>query len=309
MVIIFSHYGHSSYLDYTLACAKMTNPNARLIFLGDEANKHVAEKNGWEHYSYINYESVFQQRFRDVFKHVQGRQHAHIKNGKDWLRYVFERWFYIEGFLKKEGIKKFWHFDSDTMIIQSLNEHEEELSEYDFTVQCNGTCLNGLIGTQTVSEFCEHICSLFESKTYIENQQHEFNTINPRYAFTEMRAFADYKYRTSKKWLHLLFYKENKVFDDALCQDHGFNIIKLPIGKTVKQVYFKEGIAYGVRDHKEIQFVTLNLSWLPDYIFRWALKMIQFKSTGSVDRAQCPIYDRLFGIGKNIKTYLTRKIV
>lgn len=57
-IIIFSHYGFSSFLKYTLACARFTNPKARLIFLGDENNRSVACQEGWEHYLFKDYKGI-----------------------------------------------------------------------------------------------------------------------------------------------------------------------------------------------------------------------------------------------------------
>lgn len=303
VVIIFSHYGYSSYLEYTLACAKMTNPNARLIFLGDENNISVAKKHGWEHYIYSEYESIYQNQFNSVFRHVQGRHHMHIKNGKDWLRYVFERWFFIEAFISRESIKRFWHFDSDTMILEDLNKHNHLLSSFDFTVQCNGTCLNGLMNACVVSEFCMHICRLFENKTYISAMQRFFDTEKPQYAFTEMTAFSDYKNNTERRWLHLLLYRDDEVFDDALCQAHGFDVALLPIEKSIKKIYSKDGSIYGMRDGQEIRFITLNLSWLPDEIYLWSFEALN-SGIDNIENVQFSFMSRLVGKARKIRKLL-----
>ena len=139
VVLIFSHYGYSAYLECSLACARKTNPDARLIFLGDKFNADVAKRHGWEHYLFEDFTSEFHPRFLEVFKHIQGIKHTPIKNGRDWLKYVFERWLYIDAFVKSRSIDRFWHFDSDTMVLRDLRQYDADLAWADFSVQCNNT--------------------------------------------------------------------------------------------------------------------------------------------------------------------------
>ena len=302
VTLIFTHFGYSSYLEHTLSCARMTNPNARLVMLGDRDNYDVAVKYGWEHFNYESFTSEFHARFIRAFRHVQGKKHKPIKNGRDWLRYVFERWFFIAGFIENEAINRFWHFDSDTMVLQDLQSYERDLTWVDFTVQCNNTCLNGLVSSIVVSEYCEHICDLLEDSEFIAKQQHEFDTINPGYAFTEMRAFDHYKHSASRPYIHLLTYQDAKVFDDCICQEHGFEMCTLPSGEIIKYLTSRYGKLYGVRDGREVEFVSLNLSWVPDYVFEWVIDAL--KGTNSnIMHARCPIGLRFRGLARKIKRY------
>lgn len=297
--IIFSHYGYSSYLEYSLACARKTNPNSKLILLGDQNNVDVALRNGWDHEHADKYKSTMHTRFLRVFRNVSGNKHSNFKKGKNWLRYVFERWFFIEDFLQKNSVERFWHFDSDTMIVDDLESHSNRLSQFDFTVQCNNMCLNGFIKKDVVTEFCNHICTLFENPEYITKQQYEFDNINPHYAFTEMRAFNDYKKITKRPWIHLLHYQRDMVFDDCLCQKHDFETINLPIGKTIKMMFSQKGSIYGIRRGEDTRFITVNLSWLPDSIFRWVLACLD-NETSSLSTVSYTLLDRTKGLLRNI---------
>ena len=277
-IIIFSHYGYSNYLELTLACAKKTNPLARLIFLGDIKNKEVAESCGWEHYFLDSYHSDLTLRFENVFQHIQGKNHNHIKNGNDWLKFVFERWFFIECFISTHKIDRFWHFDSDTMIVKELSKAAQNLLNYDFTVQCNNTCLNGVMNRDIVSAYCKHICDLFEDTEFIAEQKLEFETVHPEYAFTEMSAFDDYKKKSDFRWANLMLYSDEYVFDDCICQSHGFSMTKLlGGGRLVKDIEVIDGNFFGYRDGQKIKFITLNLSWVHPYIFRWVLDSLDYK--------------------------------
>ena len=299
VTLIFTHYGYQNYLEYTLLCVRKTNPNARLILLGDQFNADVTVRHGWEHYLFDNYISRFHDRFSKVFCHVQGSGHNPIKSNRDWLKYVFERWFFIESFLERESIDRFWHFDTDTMILQDLQVHQQNLDWADFTVQCNNTCLNGLIRSVVVSEFCLHICELFENSEFISGQQHEFDTVNPGYAFTEMRAFDHYKQATSRPWAHLLTYQNDEIFDDCICQKHGFKMRSLPSGELVKELFSRRGKIYGMQEDSEVAFVSLNLSWVPDYLFVWVLEALS--ADLRIQKVRVSIYLRARGFARKIK--------
>lgn len=302
--LIFTHYGDSSYLKFTLKCLTKTNSNTRRILIGDTDNKQLALKHGWEHYNLTDFSDNLHVKFNSVFKHIQGRQHSHIRNGKDWLKFVFERWFIVNAFIKEQKIQKFWHFDSDTMVLHELSNYAEALVEYDFTLQCNNTCLNGLIKASTVEEFCTHICTLFEDTSFLLKQKHEFETVSPTFAFTEMRAFDHYQKISEKKRVHLLIAFDNLVFDDCICQEHGFTMTVLPSGEHIKKIFFENGKAYGYRDKELIEFATLNLSWVPDYLFEWVLSALFNKETKSVVDIDFRLKDRIAFFLKRISRKL-----
>ena len=304
VVLIFSHYGYSAYLEYSLACARKTNPDARLILLGDKFNADVAKRHGWEHYLFESFESEFHPRFLKVFRHIQGVKHDPTRNGRDWLKYVFERWLFIDAFITSRSIDRFWHFDSDTMVLQDLRQYETDLVWADFSVQCNNTCLNGIVSSDVVSEYCEHICSLFEDIEFLSEQQLEFDTVNTNFAFTEMRAFDHYKKQTVRPWVHLLTYKENVVFDDCICQEHGFQMCTLQSGEIVKKLFAISGKIYGIRDGSRVEFITLNLSWVPDYVFNWVLNVTLRKIDTMIEDVDCPTWLRIVILVKNVKRLL-----
>jgi hypothetical protein len=270
-----------------------TNSSTRRILIGDADNKQLALQHGWEHYNLTDFSDEVHVRFNSAFKHIQGREHSHIRNGRDWLKFVFERWFVINAFIKKHDLKKFWHFDSDTMVLHDLSNYVGALSKYDFTLQCNNTCLNGLIGASTVEEYCLHICELFENPSYLLEQQYEFDTVAPTFAFTEMRAFDDYQNFSEGKRVHLLTAFDNLVFDDCICQEHGFNMTSLPSGEQIKNIFFEYGKTYGYRDNELVEFATLNLSWVPDYLFAWVLTGLLNQETKSLIDINVPLKDRI----------------
>lgn len=278
--ILFTHYGYSEYLPYTLNCANRTNGNTRRIFLGDPLNRAVAQKYGWAHHEIREYQSAKLEKFQSVFRHIKGRDHPIMLNGQDWLRYVFDRWFYMEEFLLRNGIERFWHFDSDTMILADLREYQDRIN-YDFTTQCNGICLNGLIRAQVVSEFNDHTIGMFQNKEKMMEWE-EYMKNHPTHSFNEMTAFHEYQKSCRHVGVHLMRWSETEVFDDALRQDHGFQTRIYPAidreAYRIKNI-FKDKIGFfGIRENKRVRFLSLNLSWCNEEIFQWVLWSVNKKN-------------------------------
>jgi hypothetical protein len=275
--IIYTHFGNSPYLKYALASATKSNPHARKILLGDNDNQKVALDNGWEHYNLDDYDSELRQEFNFVFKWVQGKKHLATRNGKDWLRYVFERWYIVEEFCKRENINNFWHFDSDVMIVEDLAEYQAKLQKDGmfFTKQCNGTCLNGYVETQILPDFLKFVIVLYKDEKFIKSQQDEFDNINPTFAFTEMRAFNMFSKQTAYKGIVIESYFDNLWFDDCIAHDDGFETTYLPFcRKNIKKIcHDKDGFYSHINNEKK-RFISINCSWVPMYVFEWILDSV-----------------------------------
>ena len=187
--IIFIHYGNTPYLEYTLRLARYHNPNKRVILLGDESNAWL-KKIDIEHYLFADFaRSTEVDKFNQVYKFIAGEK----KRKPEWTKFVFLRWFYIYNFIREYGIKQFWTFDSDTLILADLSTWEGVFIKFDCTTQCRGSCLNGFVASQeVVKKYVEKINELFERVDYLNEQKEEMKR-DPNWAFTEMRAFDTYK--------------------------------------------------------------------------------------------------------------------
>lgn len=271
--IIFCHYGDSTYLVHTLTQVKSTNPENRVILLGDKKNKAIAESTGAEHYFFKDYNNSAEiLNFEKVYQHVAGKNHGK----KYWTKFVFKRWFHIHEFIKKENINSFWHFDSDNMILSNLNNQENKFRHYDCTEQCNGICMNGFISSfKVVDGYVKKINELFENDVYLNKQREDFIK-NPHHAFTEMRAYKTFKEQENIKSIRLNSIINSESFDDCICQCHGFEMCEYPLnGRYLKKIYIDTAgdfYCYHIKSSKYIKMNSLNLSWVPNGLFEFILK-------------------------------------
>lgn len=257
--IIFIHYGDSDYLRYTLKSARIFNPKTRIILLGDNLNQHYINLN-IEHFFFDKYSNSSEiLLFKKVYKFIAGNKHGKT----EWTQFVFQRWFHIYEFIKSEKIEQFWTFDSDNLIFTDLQKYVSLLSDYDCTEQCNGSCVNGYVSSpKIVKGYIDTINNLFVDSNYLEKQIQEFVDY-PDYAFTEMRAYYEYRKTNNLNSIRLQNISKDETFDECFCQEHGMEFVN---GK--KKLYFKEGIFYQINklDQKPVKVNTINMSWTKLYL-------------------------------------------
>ncbi len=282
--LVFTHYGNSNYLTHTLRQARYSNPDRELVLIGDSSNHNVAIQSGWKHYDLNDFKSSKRDEFNSRFRWIQGKNHDPIKGGKDWLKYVSERFFVIENFIQEKEISHVWHFDSDTMILHELSRYESKVleMELDGTTLCNDACPSGLISERLIKDYCSHMIEDYKDEVFLASQQKEFDETNPTYAYTEMRAFQRYRSEMRPNVQHLasLFSKENVWFDDCICQDHSFSMAWAEkLEKNVKDFYGIEGeiVCKGAGGLKT--FATINCSWVSPGVYEW----IEAVSRGRVE--------------------------
>jgi hypothetical protein len=268
--LIFIHFGNSSYLRYTLKSARLHNADKRIILLGDESNRHYGGR-GIEYFDFSHFgEGPEIKLFDKIYRFIGGKQHRESQ----WVKFVFRRWFHLYYFLSAQRIERFWTFDSDTLVLCQLSRQEEKYVRYDCTEQCGGSCMNGLVNNlKAVKGYLDKINELFLREEYIFEQMKDFE-VHPNYAFTEMRAYETYKKESGINRIHLGSVLDGEAFDDCLWKAGDFESFeKLPpgVGGSPKKVYLNgDGSLFCFHKPSQsfVKFNSLNMSWLPDYLFR-----------------------------------------
>ncbi|QPN65904.1 hypothetical protein H8F26_13670 [Synechococcus sp. CBW1006] len=119
----------------------------------------------------------------------------------------------------------------------------------------------------------------YRDKSFLLNQQKEFDEISPSYAFTEMRAFLRFRQASELRTRSLSsFFSDQGIwFDDCICQSHGFSMAWADKARRkIKDLYWKNLEVCALSEDKlEFRFATLNCSWLPIDAFEWLESPLQ----------------------------------
>ena len=98
--VVFIHTGYQPYMEYTIHQAEKTN--SVVYLLGDEKNKHVAQR--W--FDIETYQSERYGQFKKIYKHMSANPYEFEFN-------CFRRFFVTYEFARKHGIEKFMMLDTD----------------------------------------------------------------------------------------------------------------------------------------------------------------------------------------------------
>ena len=272
--ILFIHYGPAHYLKWALEVARRTNPEKRIVLLGDPSNRRFARR-GVE---FIDFETLRvgekEREFQKVFQVIQGERHRFHKHAgiEVWLKFVFRRWFLIEAFLSAEKIDSFWTFDSDTLVLSQLAPRENRFRNVDSTTQCRGNCLNGWVrSADLVAGYTSCILALFRDEKYLDSQRQRL-LMDAGLAFNEMDAFTEFRRRRGFSVRRASELIDGEAFDDALAFVDDFEVApEKVLGKTEVKRIWTDGKSIFAKQNESGQFVrllTCNMSWMPDYMWR-----------------------------------------
>jgi hypothetical protein len=272
--LIFIHYGDAPYLAQTLQTARRTNPEKRIVLLGDAANRRYA-RNVAEHVCFDDLAggedlAVFDR----VFQVIQGGRHRFnkLRGTEFWLRFVFRRWFLVANFLEREKIDAFWTFDSDTLILAPLASREARFSGYDCTEQCRGECLNGFVrSSQLARAYVRTINQLFQDPDFLDAQRRRLET-HAGLAFNEMDAYCEFRHRSNLRSIRASEPIDGETFDDALAfvDEYEQAPQKVLERTSIKRLWTSpQGGLFARRQTGEIiRLLTANLSWMPAFIYQ-----------------------------------------
>jgi hypothetical protein len=112
--IILIHRGDSFYLAHTIAQARSSNPESRLILLGDRSNSFYL---GVEHHRYEDY-------FEEAREFSKLFTYEHFPNYQyPWILFCHQKYFALRDFVRSQGISKFLLIDSDVMIYEPVEPY------------------------------------------------------------------------------------------------------------------------------------------------------------------------------------------
>jgi hypothetical protein len=264
--ILLIHYGDSPYLPYVIKVAKRFNPRREIIFLGDEHNEYVTSL-GALHYKLASLRNSHElDYFNRVYHRIVNPRYPKSK----WAKFVLERWYMINTFIAMHKIDQFWTFDSDNFILTDLTPYQEHLSRYDCTSQCSGNCMNGFISSRAiVQRYVNTMNALLSDEDHIKRWHLKYEK-DPTLFYNEMEAFKNFVQQEQIRNFHLAQIHNGAMFDDSITYGNGMELYEKTIkSRYVKKLYLRDGQIYcrHLASGAFIRMNSLNLSWMPKYIF------------------------------------------
>jgi hypothetical protein len=271
--IIFMHYGDAPHLEFTFRAALSFNQQKDVILLGDEHNKKY-EQLGVKHFYFKDLNTSDEiKRFHQVFKIVR---HRDFGMDTRWIKFVTERFFYLNEFVSKNKISGFWTFDTDNLILTDLSLQEQKFQTYDYTTQNHGMSMQGFIHNgAALAAYVKAINTLFTDVRYVEKKQIKFS--REVGALTEMDLYLSFSEKTNFRSIPLNSIIDQETFDDHITipNDMEMHTSSAQGYRPVKKIYASENGDIFYRHLPTQSFVkvnTIDMSWTPLYLFQTIFK-------------------------------------
>jgi hypothetical protein len=220
--IILIHRGDSFYLAHCIAQARSSNPDSRLILLGDRSNIFYI---GVEHHCYedhFNSARLFQKLF--TYKYFPSYQYP-------WILFCHQKYFALRDFIHSTGIEKFLLIDSDVMIYEPISSYFEYYSSYQLTLSRSPGAVSAQAAFAIVNspEIIGMLCSIYEElfRASPEALKARFGTDY----FTEMIGLAllmlasSVRIKNTYEENHDFVVSHNLTEDDRFTKHDGFSQI------------------------------------------------------------------------------------
>jgi hypothetical protein len=188
--IVFIHSSYSDYLKYTLAQAKINNPEASIFLIGDKDN---------DKYSFVEHHQIKKYSseaglFSKIYQH-------HSTSSYNGELFCFKRWFILKEFMAQNKLKQCLYLDSDVLLYADIHEEQEKYHDCIFTLShSHGQGFN-IIGSLTIlDEFCDFLLKCFFSRP-LRNRllQTAVQQPWPHGCVSDMVVFHEYQKRTPYK--------------------------------------------------------------------------------------------------------------
>lgn len=152
--IILIHRGDSFYLAHTIAQARSSNPESRLILLGDRSNSFYL---GVEHHRYEDYFDEARE-FAKLFTYEYFQNYQY-----PWILFCHQKYFALRDFVLAQGIDSFLLIDSDVMLYEPIEPFFRHYAGTRLTVSCpeTGPVAHAAFAVVNDSAVISELCTLY----------------------------------------------------------------------------------------------------------------------------------------------------
>lgn len=239
-VIVF-HKGYAPYLETCLAQAKKTNPDSRIILLGDDSNKRI------DFVEHVNADAF--PGFREFEPSYRHCSFLPVWLEKLWI----QRWFVMRDFVRQEGLSRFLHIDTDVLLFCNVTSESSRFDGFDMTFarwDANRLLAHCLFVNRTefLDDFCRYITGVYREdddfqRLKTRNTNQKGNRTLPPW-ICDMSLLADYydRFHPNAFWLEDCL-KDGVCFDSRISEPGPFQPEFALIRKQkIKRIRFENGV-------------------------------------------------------------------
>ncbi|MDO4584307.1 MAG: hypothetical protein Q4D62_09415 [Planctomycetia bacterium] len=240
-------------MELALRQAKKTNPESRVILLGDTTNKTILPvREGVAEFFFLE-ENEDLKEFRKNYRHV-----SHLP--ESFERFCLERWFYLLHFMRQEGLKQSLHLDSDVFLFDDMTKILSCFGNVSMTL--GRWFENGYLGhcnrvsQECLETFCRYILEVYRSDKMFQKIQEKSVASDGKIYVSDMSLLYHFFQNTPWKAGFLEDSLQEGIFLDSRISD--LDVFRKQPGLLgwrgmIKQVHFENSQPYVILyDGKQI---------------------------------------------------------
>jgi hypothetical protein len=239
--IVFIHKDDARFLNLALKRAKASNPDSRLIVIGD----NLSPKFDFVEYYSMKGLSKGAKKFNEKYVHLS-------TVGFDFELFCFQRWFVLNEFMHKEKISACLHLDHDVLLYSNVTLDQKEFSKASFAYSfgTSGHCffINDL---KQFDKLCEFITSLYTNKKRLDGLRKMYEDRLQKHLLggvCDMTALKIFAHENPKLVMDVSKIRDSGIFDHNINASDGFETFC-----GLKKIIDKNGKPYSiVKDTKKI---------------------------------------------------------
>ncbi|GKX65516.1 hypothetical protein [Inconstantimicrobium mannanitabidum] len=234
--IFYVHTGNAEYLQTSLRCAKIKNPNCNIVLLGDKSN----DVYDFVEHAYIDEYSKYANEFKKIYIHLSS-------NPYEYELLCIQRWFNILEYMEKKSIFEGYYQDSDVILDYDINKFKNEGKIY----YC-GTSANECFFTY---EMLKRVCDfIVECYSYKDKNEQFFNILSyiKHGGICDMTLFMMFANEHRNITEDISVERDGSVFDICIHNYENYERIE-----NKKKIYTMNGKLY-VRGIFSKKFIKIN---------------------------------------------------
>jgi hypothetical protein len=215
--IVFIHKGNSSYLFYSIYKAKISNSDSEIFLIGTSETKHYGKL---VHYLPIEDFLSKATELEKVFTNYS-------TNSAAFELFCLQRWFILDEFMKKEGIKRCVYIDSDILVYSNLSKAGQAFQNFDMTFLGYSPHTNFINNRLILEDFCNFIFNTYskpEAAMFLEKKYNNFLKQYDAGGISDMTFFHDYNKLHPGRLGNISVILENSTFDITLDTEFGYEM-------------------------------------------------------------------------------------
>ncbi len=247
--IVFIQKDDAKYLNLALKRAKASNPDSRLIVIGD----NLSPKVDYAEYYSMKGLSKNAKKFREKYVHLSTVSF-------DFELFCFERWFMLNEFMHREKIASCIHLDHDVLLYSNVTTEQKKYSKTPFAYSFGTSGYTFFINDlKKFDELCSFMLSLYTNKKRLAGLRKMYEDRLQKHLLggvCDMTALKIYAEENHDKTTDVSKITNGGVFDHNLNSSDGFEMFC-----GIKKIVLRNGLPSGVLESskKEILLKSIHL--------------------------------------------------